>query len=199
MLSICQPSLSRHPNKVVGRRAPQRILYGYRPYLFVNFCNGCVSRDGPDHFYIGMLPSDVVLPAACDAVRLRASGGSRDDDPASRGDGKAGGSWSLCTHLRSYGLNVDFGVLSVLLALQPRTSLELGCGAGLYSSWLNIMAGTSPAVGVEPKPLMLPLMRAQGGALARSGLTQLVANMVNATGTAAECDAALPKFDVRLT
>ena len=114
-------------------------------------------------------------------------------DPASRGDGKAGGSWGLCTHLKSYGLNADFGIMSVLLALRPRTSLELGSGVGLYSSWLSRMAGTD-AIGIEPKPLMRGVIESHP--LGAGSLSQLVANFVNASGEAAACDSALPKFDL---
>ena len=134
------------------------------------------------------------LPAACAPLLLTADSNLADADAASKGDGKGGGSWGLCTHLRSYGLNVDFGILSILLALRPRSSIELGSGVGLYSSWLNKMAGTSPAVGIEPKPLMRPLISLQKPP--GSGLMQLMANMVNATGQAAKCDVALPTFDL---
>lgn len=106
------------------------------------------------------------------------------------------GARARASNRKSYGLNVDFGVLNMLLALQPRSSLELGSGMGLYTSWLHKMAGTSPAIGIEPNPLMRPLLAAQGPNSSPGGLVQLVANVINATGQAAACESALPKFDV---
>ena len=113
-----------------------------------------------------------------------------------KGAANHGGHWSSCTHLKSYGLNVDFGVLNMLLALQPRSSLELGSGMGLYTSWLHKMAGTSPAIGIEPNPLMRPLLTAQSQTADGGGIMQVVANLVDARGAEATCEKALPGFDV---
>lgn len=138
-----------------------------------------------------------MFPSECEPFLLR-SGGSTNltEHGGTKGAAAHGGHWSACTHLKSYGLNVDFGVLNMLLALQPRSSLELGSGMGLYTSWLHKMAGTSPAIGIEPNPLMRPLLAAQGPNSSPGGLVQLVANVINASGQLAACERALPKFDV---
>ena len=138
----------------------------------------------------------MTLPSECEPFLLRSGGSSNlTEHGGTKGAAAHGGHWSACTHLKSYGLNVDFGVLNMLLALQPRSSLELGSGMGLYTTWLHKMAGTSPAIGIEPNPLMRPLLAAQGPN-SSPGLVQLVANVINASGQAAACERALPKFDV---
>ena len=67
-------------------------------------------------------------------------------------------------------------------------------GMGLYTSWLHKMAGTSPAIGIEPNPLMRPVLAAQGPNSSPGGLVQLVANVINASGQLAACKRALPKY-----
>eukprot|EP00966_Prymnesium_polylepis_P000969 21862-Prymnesium_polylepis.1 len=77
-----------------------------------------------------------------------------------------------------------------LLALAPRSSIEIGCGIGLYTSWLAQMGGTA-AIGIEPivgSPAVF--------GSSSSWPEQLVADFSNATEEAQACDAALPKFDV---
>ena len=80
----------------------------------------------------------MTLPSECEPFLLRSGGSSNlTEHGGTKGAAAHGGHWSACTHLKSYGLNVDFGVLNMLLALQPRSSLELGSGMGLHTSWLQ--------------------------------------------------------------
>ena len=70
----------------------------------------------------------------------------------------------LCTHLRTYGLNFDFGVASALLALAPlESSFELGCGLGLYTSWLQRLGRVRLALGIEPNPMPHSIFGEHGG------------------------------------
>ena len=125
-----------------------------------------------------------MLPTACanfTAGSSRASGAS----------GRSGGAWGHCAHLRHYGLNVDFGAANFLLQLQPRTSLEFGCGLGLYTGFLRTMAGTA-AIGIEPNRMP---------AIGFRGAAQLAANVIGGKAGSAgaeerACEAALGTFDL---
>lgn len=64
--------------------------------------------------------------------------------------GHHGGHWNVCTYVRLYGINIDFGATVFLSSvLAPASSIELGCGMGVYTSWLA-RGGAAPAWGIEP-------------------------------------------------
>ena len=66
----------------------------------------------------------------------------------------------MCTHLINYGLNFDFGLASFMAdVLQPKASLELGCGLGLYSDWMARKAHAAPAIGIEPSGIWSPVFK----------------------------------------
>ena len=139
-----------------------------------------------------------LLSAECAALTDE----SRDRRSFNSGTGFSGGAWSHCLHLRHYGLNMDFGLAGSLLSLRPRSALELGCGLGLYTGFLHSVAGTTPAVGVEPMPMP---------SIGFRGATQLIANLLvgssnesvdggssrsPATAAAAACEATLGAYDL---
>ena len=102
----------------------------------------------------------------------------------------SGGAWGQCVHLRSYGINVDFGLANVLHSLAPRSSLEFGAGLGTYTSFLQRLGGVDPSIAIEPE--LMPLSIFGPG----RGSDQLMANVVNASGAVAECEAVLGLFDL---
>ena len=85
------------------------------------------------------------VPPSCRPLLLSGSAG------LSRTQGSTGGGWSSCTHLINYGLNFNFGLAQFMASVfRPTSTLELGCGLGLYSDWMHRMAGAAPALGIEP-------------------------------------------------
>ena len=132
------------------------------------------------------------LSTSCQQLLRRPSAHSSTNRHTS---GRNGGQWGYCSHLKEYGLNFDFGLANALIALAPSDSFELGCGLGLYSSWLQRMAGADPALGVEPNPMPVAIF----GDPAARGPLQLVANLVNSSdATVRTCRASL-KFDLALS
>ena len=102
--------------------------------------------------------------------------------------GGRGGAWGQCIHLRNYGLNVDFGLAAELASLRPRSSLEFGCGLGLYTGFLHQVAGTRRALGIEPNAMPFAGFR---------GAQQLRADLVvNVSAAAGACESQLGSFDL---
>ena len=127
---LCVRAVWRAGRGYIGHAQPHVMLgvmmgmhqWGLRRLL-------CTS-DTPTANKANELP--MTLPSECEPFLLRSGGSSNlTEHGGTKGAAAHGGHWSACTHLKSYGLNVDFGVLNMLLALQPRSSLELGSGMGL--------------------------------------------------------------------
>ena len=103
--------------------------------------------------------------------------------------GIRGGAWNVCTYVRLYGINADFGALVFLSSvLQPASSLEVGCGAGAYTSWMA-KSGVAPAWGLEPEAMPSAIFSASGWP------RQLVADFSEPRAVGA-CSAALGSFDL---
>ena len=100
------------------------------------------------------------LPAACrphlleDFVRLS------DHRPQAAGEsvlaGGAGGSWTFCTHLKTYGINFSpFFARHLAFGLKPSRVLEFGCGLGTTSDFLaRFVPGGSEVICIEPQPML---------------------------------------------
>ena len=122
-----------------------------------------------------------MLPPACTSA-------SRASTAASSATAfRSGGSWTVCNHVQTYGLNFDFGLGNALARLlEPRTSLEFGCGLGLYTSFL---ARTAKALCIEPQPMPTSIF-------GHSNPQQLRTDLANATAPMQACDRALPTFEL---
>lgn len=76
------------------------------------------------------------------------------------GAGNCGGQWTWCTHLVQYGPNFDQGMAAFVAGiLQPRNTLEFGCGIGLYISYIQHYSVASDKdnsrfIGIEPESMM---------------------------------------------
>mmetsp|Transcript_62295 Transcript_62295/g.173765 ORF Transcript_62295/g.173765 Transcript_62295/m.173765 type:complete len:398 (+) Transcript_62295:74-1267(+) len=92
--------------------------------------------------------------------------------------GAAGGEWSPCTHLATYGLNfAPFFGRFLSFQLQPRTVLEFGCGLGTTSDYVARMSGAE-ATCIEPDPTLGTLIASLRGDNKGSGqLRQLSVNI----------------------
>jgi len=98
--------------------------------------------------------------------------------------GENGGEWNLCTHLSTYGTNIDPGYDTALVRLMQQidgeTSLEFGSGNLLYSSFLaKMIPGAKDIVGIEPVP---SLYTKEMGVIQPNGLPRQVGiNILNCT------------------
>lgn len=69
--------------------------------------------------------------------------------------GTGGGSWTWCTHIRTYGFNFDLGLASFIAdQLHPTSTFEFGSGIGLYSEYMvrygNVLGR---AIAAEPEDM----------------------------------------------
>lgn len=132
------------------------------------------------------------LPPACASLTLKSAlrRSNRSTTGGSFRSASEGGSWGYCTHLKTYGLNMDFGLANMLLSLAPRSTLELGCGLGLYTSFLHQAAGTRLSIGIEPHPMPSVIFGSD------KGPHQLVANVLSPSGEVARCEELLGRFEL---
>lgn len=141
------------------------------------------------HSSLAAIIAAVAVPQQCAPFDRNSPARAPASSSASSG-GTQGGAWSQCVHLKAYGINIDFGLANVLHSLAPRSALEFGPGLGTYTSFLHRVGGVSPSIGIEPEPM--PTATFGPG----RGSDQLVANVVNASGNVAACEAALGSFDL---
>ena len=76
--------------------------------------------------------------------------------------GAQGGGWSVCTHLRLYGLMMDRGLAEGMAAIFQHegveSAVELGAGLGLYASYLSrSVPRIRDMVAIEPISMALPV------------------------------------------
>ena len=116
--------------------------------------------------------------------------------------GSAGGAWTACAHLKTYGMMFDNrmarGIIALSKASGVRSAAELGGGLGLYASFLAMSdLELDDIVMMEPKPVKLPLE--DPGIVRSSGLPRLVAIDL-ATASAEQLAAQrIGKFDLVYT
>eukprot|EP00929_Paragymnodinium_shiwhaense_P058027 TRINITY_DN29068_c0_g1_i2.p1 TRINITY_DN29068_c0_g1~~TRINITY_DN29068_c0_g1_i2.p1 ORF type:complete len:753 (+),score=137.21 TRINITY_DN29068_c0_g1_i2:117-2375(+) len=73
--------------------------------------------------------------------------------------GEEGGGWSLCTHLRNYGLNTAPALQRWMVhQLKPESALEFGCGLGTTADFVQRFAGARVTC-IEPDGKLLTVIR----------------------------------------
>jgi hypothetical protein len=110
--------------------------------------------------------------------------------------GADGGDWSVCTHLKTYGMNFDVGLGNALVALlqhvHGKTTLEFGAGLGLYTSLLAMkVQGMTDAVALEPSRMEL-----SGYGVKASPMRQLTTDIVSATPEQLDSQRLSQRFDI---
>ena len=128
---------------------------------------------------------------ACEPLRRSLLG-----EPSHAMTGHAGGSWSYCTHVTKYGMNFDFGLAQALLTLSPRSTLEFGCGLGLYTSFLHRALRTVPSVAMEPQPMPSSIFGSSSTRSAHEWPEQLVGDFVTRSGAHETCEMELPRVEL---
>ena len=97
--------------------------------------------------------------------------------------------------MAKYGFNFDFGLAQALLTLAPHSTLELGCGLGLYTSFLQRMRATAPSIGIEPQPMPSSIFGSNATPW-QNWPEQLVGNFVVLSHALRDCDSALARAEL---
>lgn len=112
--------------------------------------------------------------------------------------GHDGGEWTVCTHLRIYGMNfMPFYARALAFGIKPKTVLEFGCGLGTTSDFLaRFTPGGSRVTCVEPQAMLAEVFDRRPWP---HGPQQLAMNIFEASAAKCASDLSAAKHDLVLT